>query len=104
MDKFAQQSCEYWLEVLHQIGIPSGAIHNVAEALAMPQVQAREMIIDFIAQGSPVRALGNPIKLSASPVTYRSPPPGLSEHTDSTLADLGYDSDMIAKLKAEGIV
>lgn len=104
VDKFAQQSREYWLEVLHQTGIPSGAIHNVAEALAMPQVQAREMIVDFAAQGSPVRALGNPIKLSASPVTYRSPPPKLSEHTDSTLAALGYDSDMIAKLKADGIV
>ncbi len=103
-DKFSQQPRAYWLEVLHDSGIPSGAIHNIAEALAMPQAKAREMIIDFAAQGSPVRALGNPIKLSASPVTYRSPPPRLSEHTDSTLATLGYDSDMIAKLKADGIV
>ncbi|MEC5209132.1 crotonobetainyl-CoA:carnitine CoA-transferase CaiB-like acyl-CoA transferase [Psychrobacter sp. PL15] len=104
VDKFAQQSRAHWLEVLQQVGIPSGAIHNVSEALAMPQTQAREMVIDFTAQGSPVRALGNPIKLSESPVTYRSPPPSLSEHTDSTLAALGYDSEMIAKLKADGIV
>lgn len=101
---FANQPRAYWLEVLDQAGIPCGAIHNVAEALAMPQAQAREMIVNFTEQGSPVRALGNPIKLSASPVTYRTPPPQLSEHTDSTLADLGYDSDMIAKLKADGIV
>ncbi|MGE6407210.1 MULTISPECIES: CaiB/BaiF CoA-transferase family protein [unclassified Psychrobacter] len=101
---FAKQSRTYWLEVLDQAGIPCGAIHNVAEALAMPQAQAREMIVNFTEQGSPVRALGNPIKLSASPVTYRTPPPKLSEHTDSTLADLGYDSEMIAKLKADGIV
>ncbi|MCG3809298.1 CoA transferase [Psychrobacter sp. Ps4] len=103
-NKFAQQPRTYWLEVLDQAGIPCGAIHNVAEALAMPQALAREMVIDFAKQGSPVRALGNPIKLSASPVTYRTPPPQLSEHTDSTLADLGYDSDIIAKLKADGIV
>ena len=102
--KFAEQPRSYWLEVLDQAGIPCGAIHNVAEALAMPQAQAREMVVDFSAQGSPVRALGNPIKLSASPVSYRTPPPSLSEHTDSTLADLGYNSDMIAKLKADGIV
>lgn len=63
------------------------------------------MVVDFSKQGSPVRALGSPIKLSASPVAYRTPPPQLSEHTDSTLAaDLGYDSEMIAKLKADGIV
>ena len=102
--KFAEQPRTYWLEVLDQAGIPCGAIHNIAEALAMPQALAREMVVDFAPQGSPVRALGNPIKLSASPVTYRSPPPKLSEHTDSTLADLGYDSEMIAKLKADGIV
>ena len=102
--KFAEQPRTYWLEVLDKAGIPCGAIHNIAEALAMPQALAREMVVDFAKQGSPVRALGNPIKLSASPVTYRTPPPQLSEHTDSTLADLGYDSGMIAKLKADGIV
>ena len=102
--KFSEQPRTYWLEVLDQAGIPSGAIHNVAEALAMPQAQARNMIVNFTEQGSPVRALGNPIKLSASPVSYRTPPPQLSEHTDSTLADLGYDSEMIAKLKADGVV
>jgi len=102
--KFAEQPRTYWLEVLDQAGIPCGAIHNVAEALAMPQALAREMVVNFTEQGSPVRALGNPIKLSASPVTYRTPPPKLSEHTDSTLADLGYDIEMIAKLKADGIV
>ncbi|MGO2020513.1 CaiB/BaiF CoA transferase family protein [Psychrobacter sp.] len=102
--KFAEQPRTYWLEVLDQAGIPCGAIHNVAEALAMPQALAREMVVNFTEQGSPVSALGSPIKLSASPVTYRTPPPKLSEHTDSTLADLGYDSEMIAKLKADGIV
>lgn len=103
-EKFAQQSRAHWLQALSIAGIPSGPIHNVAEALAMPQAQAREMIVDFKRHGSPVRALGNPIKLSASPVSYRSPPPRLSQHTDSTLALLGYDSEMIAKLKADGIV
>lgn len=103
-ERFAQRPRAYWLAILDQAGVPCGAIHNVAEALAMPQAQAREMIVDFAAQGSPVRALGNPIKLSASPVSYRTPPPQLSEHTNSTLADLGYDNDMIAKLKADGIV
>lgn len=104
MDKFLQQPRTYWLERLHQAGIPSGAIHNVAEALAMPQARAREMVIDFTMQGSPVKALGNPIKLSESPVTYRLPPPSLSEHTDATLTALGYDRYMIDKLKADGIV
>lgn len=103
-EKFAEQPRAYWLEALGQAGIPCGPINNISEALAMPQAQAREMVIDFNEQGSPVRALGNPIKLSQSPVSYRSPPPKLSEHTDETLSALGYDVEMIAKLKADGIV
>lgn len=102
--KFAQQSRSYWLGVLNQAGIPCGSINNVAEALAMPQAKAREMIIDFTDQESPVRVLGNPIKLSASPVNYHLPPPKLSEHSDETLTKLGYDKKTIAKLKADGIV
>lgn len=103
-ERFAEQPRAYWLEALGQVGIPCGPINNISEALAMPQAQAREMVIDFNEQGSPVRALGNPIKLSQSPVSYRSPPPKLSEHTDETLSALGYDVEMIAKLKADGIV
>lgn len=102
--QFAERPRTYWLQVLDEAGIPCGAIHDIGEALAMPQAQAREMVIDFAKQGSPVKALGSPIKLSASPVTYRTPPPRLSEHTDSTLTALGYDSETIAKLKADGIV
>nr|WP_317198516.1 CaiB/BaiF CoA-transferase family protein [uncultured Psychrobacter sp.] len=102
--KFAEKPRDYWLDALNQAGIPCGPINNVSEALATPQAQARGMIVDFAEQGSPVRALGNPIKLSESPVSYRTPPPRLSEHTDSTLADLGYDTDTIAKLRADGIV
>ncbi len=102
--EFAKQPRDYWLQALSESGVPCGAINNVAEALAMPQAQARNMIVNFSSQGSSVRVLGNPIKLSDSPISYRLPPPRLSEHTDSTLASLGYDGEMIAKLRADGIV
>src|SRR5699024_3631428 len=54
-EQFAKQPRAYWLEVLDKAGIPSGAIHNISEALAMPQTQARETVVDFSKQGSPVR-------------------------------------------------
>lgn len=39
--QFAEQPRNYWLELLDKAGIPCGAIHNIAEALAMPQALAR---------------------------------------------------------------
>ncbi|WP_201546967.1 CaiB/BaiF CoA transferase family protein [Psychrobacter lutiphocae] len=101
-EAFKQKTREQWLDELQAVGVPCGPIHNVTEALSMPQVIAREMIVSF--KDSPVKALGSPIKLSESPVSYRTPPPRLSQHTDETLAAMGYDSVIIAKLKADGIV
>jgi crotonobetainyl-CoA:carnitine CoA-transferase CaiB-like acyl-CoA transferase len=46
-----------------------------------------------------------PVKLGQTePVTVRSKPPRLGEHTDSVLAELGYSPEQIEALKAEGAV
>lgn len=68
-----------WLTVLDSAGIPSGPLNNVAEALADPQVAARNMVvsIDDPVAGN-LRMAGNPIKMSAfdDPAT-RGPVPEL---------------------------
>jgi crotonobetainyl-CoA:carnitine CoA-transferase CaiB-like acyl-CoA transferase len=40
------------------------------------------------AQNPDLQLVGNPIKLSRTPVEYRRPPPTLGEHTESVLAAL----------------
>lgn len=99
---FASNTREHWLEVLQAARVPCGPIHNVTEALDMPQVQARDMVVGF--EGSPVRVLGNPIKLSATPVQYRTPPPELGAQTQQTLARLGMQADEIARLQDQQVI
>ena len=86
--------------------VPCGAINNLAQAFADPQVQAREMTV---AMQHPLtdalRLVASPMKLSATPVDYRLPPPMLGEHTDEILAaTLGLDAAAIARLRADGVV
>ena len=73
---------------LHAVKVPVGPIHNVAEALASDQAQARGAVVavpcDGVAEGH-VRLLGNPLKLSATPVTYRHAPPICGQDTDAVL-------------------
>ncbi|MDO5650850.1 MAG: CaiB/BaiF CoA-transferase family protein [Moraxella sp.] len=76
-DVFIMHTRSHWIERLESAGVPCGAINDVAEALNLPQVIEREMIHTF---DNGVKVLGNPIKLSDTPATYRSPPPGLGEH------------------------
>jgi|TARA_B100002003_G_C14147491_1_gene551833 crotonobetainyl-CoA:carnitine CoA-transferase CaiB-like acyl-CoA transferase len=69
--------------------VPCGQVRTIVEALADPQLAARDMVIELTHPDlGTVRALGNPIKLSRSPAAIHRPPPALGEHTDGVLAEL----------------
>lgn len=68
--------------------VPVGPVNTVEQAFASDQAQAREMRIDMAKEGidrGAVELIGNPLKFSATPVTYRRPPPHLGEDTQAVL-------------------
>jgi CoA:oxalate CoA-transferase len=80
-----------WIEILEKAGIPCGPINNVAEALAHPQVAARNMLIEMTdPKIGTVRLAGNPMKFSAfaDPPT-RDPAPDLDGDRAAILRELG---------------
>jgi crotonobetainyl-CoA:carnitine CoA-transferase CaiB-like acyl-CoA transferase len=87
-----------WLTVLTRAGIPCGPIATVPEAMA--DAQTRGMIAEF----GDTRVAASPLRLSDTPVSYRLPPPGLGEHTDEVLAELGYSGQQIADLRSGGSI
>lgn len=99
---FAAQPADYWLEKLRKTGIPIGPINNIAETLAHPQHRARNFIVELQhSVAGQVKSMGNPIRLSETPVSYRLAPPTLGQHTDGVLTELGYKLDTIASLRAQ---
>ncbi len=101
-EQFLQKPCDEWLDLLQAVNVPCGPINTVAEALTMPQVVQRNMIVGF--ENSPIRVLGSPLKLSSTPVVYHTPPPKLGADTVSVLQALGLNTDEIDTLQANGIV
>ena len=94
------------LKALTAAGIPSGAVRTVTEALADPQLAAREMIVplEHLTAG-PIRVLGTPLKLSGTPASIRTPPPALGQHTAQILRDdLGLAEPEIAALQQAGAI
>jgi CoA:oxalate CoA-transferase len=82
---------EHWLGVLEAAGIPGGQVNNVAQAIAHPQVEARNMLIDVEdATTGPLKLVGNPMKLSTfgDPQT-RAPAPDLDADRAKILRELG---------------
>jgi formyl-CoA transferase len=95
----------FWVERLEAAGVPCGPINNIAQALADPQVAARELRIDLPHPlAGVVPLVANPIKLSATPAAYERPPPTLGQHTDEVLRECGLDDIEIARLKSLGAV
>src|SRR5439155_921729 len=88
-----------WVAELADLEICFGPVATLGEALADPQVRHRGMVGEV---DGGRRTLGNPIKLSDTPPTIRTPPPALGEHTDAVLARLGYSRGDIEGLRARG--
>jgi CoA:oxalate CoA-transferase len=67
----------HWLELLGKAGVPCGPINNVEQALAHPQVAARNMLVEVPdGSGGTLKLAGNPLKMSAfaDPKTRRAAP------------------------------
>jgi crotonobetainyl-CoA:carnitine CoA-transferase CaiB-like acyl-CoA transferase len=104
-DRFAARTSADWLARLDAAQVPCGPVNDVAAAFSQPQAQARgmDMTVDHPVLG-PIRQVGVPFKLSATPALIRSAPPLLGEHNDEILAELGYDSTAIAELHKSAAV
>ncbi|NKC11142.1 MAG: CoA transferase [Gammaproteobacteria bacterium] len=103
-----QHASAWWLENLAKAKVGVGAINQLDEVFADPQVQSRKMVIEMdhpATPGRPAKLIASPLKLSATPVTYRHPPPMVGEHTAQVLGEfLGMGTDEVARLRERGIV
>ena len=104
-DLMRRKSQSEWVQGLAPLGVPCSPVNTVDQVFADPQVQARGMRITVPHPLSgTVDLIGNPLKLSATPVTYRRPPPTLGQHTDEVLHELGLGEADIAELRAAGAI
>ncbi len=94
-----------WVEALNAAEVPCGPIYAMDQVFADPQVQHLQMAPTVRhPQLGEIALVGQAVKLSRTPAELVSATPGLSEHTDAVLAELGYSAEQIAAMRAEGVV
>ncbi len=95
----------HWLDLFAQHRIPAGPINRLDEVAADRELQARGMLYSVKAFATDIPQVGLGIRVDDSSETYRSPPPGLGEHTDAVLRELlSLDEAEIAGLHEQQIV
>jgi crotonobetainyl-CoA:carnitine CoA-transferase CaiB-like acyl-CoA transferase len=95
-----------WVAALESAGVPCGPINSIDAVFADPQVKARALQVDMPHPTSgTVSLVANPLRLSETPVTYRTAPPILGAQTRAVLTErLGMSSEEIDRLTAIGII
>jgi crotonobetainyl-CoA:carnitine CoA-transferase CaiB-like acyl-CoA transferase len=102
---FLTRTRDEWWEWAKQRQVMLAPVKYIEEAVNDPQLRSREMIMDkeHPTLGK-IRQLGNPLKLSDTPPTFRSYCPRPGQHTDEILAELKLNKQQVADLKQQGVI
>src|SRR3954452_22169080 len=76
VSRLSERPAAYWFGVLTEAGVPAAPINTIAEGVAF----AEALWPGPWGAGPAAGTVRNPITMSATPVTYRLPPPSLDEH------------------------
>jgi crotonobetainyl-CoA:carnitine CoA-transferase CaiB-like acyl-CoA transferase len=102
---FLTRPAAEWEAELQSIGVPSGPINRMEDVLEEPQVVHNKSIstLEHPIYGS-YKVPNNPLRFKTSPVGPRGYAPGLGEHTEDILREMGIEESRIQSLINQGIV
>lgn len=102
----AERTSEAAIAELAEARVPAAPVLRAAEALHQPQVAAMGLVepADYPGTAAPAPVIRAPMQLSANAKAAMQRAPQAGEHSDSILAELGYDAEAISALRAQRII
>lgn len=81
-ERLAKDTADSWFDALTAAGVPCGPLNDIADAIALAERLGLDPTVDIAdpRREKTSRHVANPIRLSETPPTYRSLPPGLGKH------------------------
>lgn len=96
---------QYWVGRFEEVGVPCSAVNLSAELFDHPQIIENDLAVRHHSFDiGEIQQRGIVVKLSKTPGIARRATPGLGEHTDEVLAELGYSHEEIAALRLGRVI
>jgi formyl-CoA transferase len=104
-DALQARTTEEWVEILNDAGVPSGPVHDVAQAFADPQVRHLRIATPVTHPTvGPIEVIRNATTLEGVPGEIRRPAPEQGEHSDEILRQFGLSDAEIGALRSNDII
>ena len=102
---FGSQPLAYWKQVLDVARVPYGVAQIPEEIVSDPQLYANEILVP-INDGSakPKYTVSSPLTVKEAPKIAPRVAPGLGEHSEEILKELGFTAEQVEQLEASGAV
>jgi crotonobetainyl-CoA:carnitine CoA-transferase CaiB-like acyl-CoA transferase len=101
---FATRTLEEWRVAFDGMEGPWAAVQTAEETVRDPQVLANEYVGRVGSGEEEFAVVSNPVQFDGRPVGYLPLAPGVGEHGDAVLAELGYDEAEIRALRESGVL
>jgi crotonobetainyl-CoA:carnitine CoA-transferase CaiB-like acyl-CoA transferase len=98
----ADKTLAEWRAILDGHGLTFGFVATLDDMLADPQMRESEVLVPF--EGEDLLTVNSPFAVKDSPKRAPRPGPGLGEHSEMVLAELGFSAERIQALRDGGIV
>jgi formyl-CoA transferase len=104
-EAFAAQPMAHWREVFERAHITFGDVNGPSDVITDPQLRANDIVVPLEGAGDKLTStISSPMQVHGVAKESARRAPGLGEHNDEILRELGFDAAQIENLHAGGTV
>lgn len=102
---FRRRSSKHWLDMLEKTGILCSPVNYSRDLFEDPHILANDLVSEYDSVDlGKLKQRGIVIKLSKTPGIAERPAPGLGQHTEEVIAELGYTREQIQEMTERRII